>query len=102
MAFTSNTTDLISNFYKILTGSEPSDEITVAVRSVDTGEKSLTDILTSIYSSPSATNGGAEEIAKIFLTVLDRVPDYPTYLAAINMGWSIYCTDCKSCTTNTG
>lgn len=85
MAFTSNTTDLISNFYKILTGSEPSDEITVAVRSVDTGEKSLTDILTSIYSSPSRTNGGAEEIAKIFLTVLDRVPDYPTYLAAINM-----------------
>ena len=85
MAFTSNTTDLISNFYKILTGSEPTDEITVAVRSVDTGEKSLTDILTNIYSSPSRANGGAEEIAKIFLTVLDRVPDYPTYLAAINM-----------------
>lgn len=85
MAFTSNTTDLISNFYKILTGSEPTDEITVAVRSVDTGEKSLTDILTNIYSSPSRANGGAEEIAKIFLTVLDRVPDYPTYLSAINM-----------------
>lgn len=85
MAFTSNTTDLISNFYKILTGSEPTDEITVAVRSVDTGEKSLTDILTNIYTSPSRANGGAEEIAKIFLTVLDRVPDYPTYLAAINM-----------------
>lgn len=66
MAFTSNTTDLISNFYKILTGSEPTDEITVAVRSVDTGEKSLTDILTNIYSSPSRANGGQKKLQKSF------------------------------------
>lgn len=77
---------LIGNIYRVMTGSQPATEISLAVKKFSKdGMSVFKDILTGLYKSPSRIGGGAEDIGTMFFALLDRAPDYPTYLEAMNL-----------------
>ena len=77
---------LISNIYRVMTSSQPATEISLAVKKFSKdGMSVFKDILTGLYKSPSRIDGGAEDIGTMFFALLDRAPDYPTYLEAMNL-----------------
>lgn len=77
---------LIGNIYRVMTGLQPVTEISLAVKKFSKdGMSVFKDVLSGLYKSPSRIGGGAEDIGTMFFALLDRAPDYPTYLDAMNL-----------------